>query len=239
MPGLTAFFTAMVPFLRGESSADDLARELGPLPSGAKRTEVYPWLVKSDLRGALGDLFPAVRAACLHEHPDLFDRLCAAYAAESPPTHFELYRLGSSFPDFLGATARANACPPHLEEIADFHYLRYRCLTADVPVEPAWDATIFVRRYAFATPAFVASHDRGERVTVPVAGERTYVLFRSPRDGHAHWTVASPAMLLALAQHFQPESAPPSLVSLIDDRALAEARARLVHLGVLPVELRG
>jgi hypothetical protein len=97
--------------------------------------------------------------------------------------------------------------------------------------------TLFVRRYAYATPAFVASHERGEPVTVPSAADRTYIFFRSPRDDRAHWIVASPAMLLALAQHHQPESAPTSLISVILDRALADARARLIDLGVLPNSL--
>lgn len=232
---LALFFTSVVPFLRGEGSADGLLAALGPSPSGRARVELYPWLVQGSLDRILDDLFPALRAACELIRPGLFRDLQREYAAAQPPRHFELYRWGEGLSDFVAEWARREALPGHLEEVADFHYTRYRLLTADVaPHEQRLDETLHVRQYAFETPAFVVEAERGVARAAPAAVPKVYVLYRSLHDGTARWLVPTTPMLLAVTRFARPGAAPAALTAEVGDHDLERAQTTLRERGVLP-----
>lgn len=232
---LDGFFAAVVPYLRGETTVDRFFATLGPSTSPRERVEIYPWLVRGDLERIIDDVFPTLRAACEQSRPDLYAELKRRYADRRPPSHFELYRWGEGLADFVCAIAGAEGLPSYLEEIADFHYTRYRILTADVePSEQRLDLTLHVRQYAFETPDFVAAAERGRVDGPPRSGAKVYLHYRSLIDGSARWMVPTTPMLLAVARFAQPTAAPAALVASVSDGDLDLARASLRDRGVLP-----
>jgi len=248
MASLHEFFEAVVPYLRGESTVDAFVARAGASPSGRARTELYPWLVRGDLERIIDDLFPAFRVGCDLARPGLYASLRRRYLERHPPRHFELYRWGETFADFVGEVARADLLPGYLEEIADFHFTRYRILTADVPAaEQRFESTLFVRQYAFETPAFVIAAERGlvSAALVGVAGAapvgaaplnspRIYLHYRSLLDGSARFCVPTTAMLLAVTRFAQPGAAPAALVAAVTDADLRDAESSLLARGILP-----
>lgn len=197
MSDLAKFHAVMAPFLRGEITAADVERELGPSPSGTARLALYPRLVRRQATGLVDHFFRALAAALELETPGVFARLRDAYLLAHAPTSWEPNENLRAFPAFVTAWPEA---PPWAAEMADYAWSRFVAMHADrVPGDVGLERAVFVRHY---THDVVAASRANESATgeprAPRTAPQTLVFARHAAEGHLVTLTPSVAALFAL-----------------------------------------
>lgn len=235
MTSLARFHETMGPFLRGEISADEVERRLGPSPSGTARLALYPMLVQRQSRGLVDHFYRGLAAALEATGSASFARLRDAYLAAHPPQSWEPNANLAAFPAFVRAATDA---PAWAFEMADFAWSRFLALHAEhVAGDVGLERAIFVRHYTHDVVAASTTNERRsgsapEHPAIPSFGARTIVFARHATDGHVVVVTPSLGALYALLRASGEElpPLPAGLTSAVLDEELLALRSR----GLLP-----
>jgi hypothetical protein len=233
MTTLADFFTEMVPFLRGETSAEAVLERLGPSPSGTARFALYAELVARQRRAVIDHFYRAVAAAATFQKGDLFAQLRDDYLRSHPPGHWSPNQAARAFPAYL---AGRSDLTPELAELADYAWIRYAAMHArheDRTV--GLDEAVFVRHYESDVVTFSSELDeRGAGASLLSRTPCTLLVARHRRAGTLVITIPSLAALVSLATMTSDAGCAPTLpASLRWDDVMAGAE-ELEMLGVVP-----
>jgi hypothetical protein len=228
---LAKFHSVMAPFLRGESTAADVERLLGPSPSGTARLALYPLLVRRQATGLVDHFFRALAAALEVDTPGAFARLRDAYLVGHPPKSWEPNENLRAFPAFVSAWQGA---PSWAAEMADYAWARFVAMHADrVSGDVGLERAVFVRHY---THDVLAASRANESTTgasrTPRPAPETLVFARHAAEGHLVTLTPSVAALFALLGA-SGEVLPP-LPPGVTEADLALELAALRKAGILP-----
>jgi hypothetical protein len=226
---LAGFFEAMVPFLRGTHTAQQVEAELGASPSGTTRLAFYRTLIVRDVASILHALFPITRAALRANAPGLWGTWVAAYEAEHPAQHYEPNEFGRHFPDFVRVRAASDdGAPRYLHELSDYEWT---CHAVGVAISLApEDTELVIRHYDHDIPALVNGFTAARWVE-PQTGPVVVTVYPDPTTRYARVYRPTANDLLAIARRFG--SVARSEVS-VDALALDAAEQALIERGVLP-----
>lgn len=234
-PGLQRFFDAMVPFLRGEASADELQRQLGASPSPDAHLDFYAQLIAANHRRIMRYLCPATAQACADLHPEVsWDALVADYARQRPSGHWDLNTFGAGLPGWLVEQPEL-AHREALAQVADYEYLLYTTTRDTRPFDPAAEAlnpTASIRSYTHTVPMFVRAHKQGRPQPLK-ATPVTVLFYRRPSDRVVRFLQPTLPMLLAFAWSTGEADAEACAQGGVSKRALIAAAERLIEAGVI------
>jgi hypothetical protein len=228
MTDLALFHATMGPFLRGEISAEEVERRLGPSPSGTARLALYPRLVQRQARGLVDHFFRGLAAALEAASSTAFPRLRDAYLEARPPASWEPNANLAAFPAFV---RDAPDVPAWAFEMADFAWARFVAIHAEhVAGEVGLERSVFVRHYSHDVVAASATNEGkgvGHRC-VPPPTPRTVLFARHTTTGRFVVVTPSVGALFALLRAAGDElpPLPPVLTSAMLDDELAALRAR-------------
>ncbi len=240
------FFSAVVPFLRGEQPVEQLCRELGAGKSGPARLQYYRTLMTRNVNLILSSLYPTVRRLCELQSETLFFELAAEYDRDHPAAHFEPNQFGRHFAEFLQGRSGEFGLPPFYEDVADYEWCLYAIGISTTFVEPLGYQELQVGQASvdttFTENPFVVRQYECDVIDVVRrchAGEAdlkfgevpcSVVLYRDANRGTGRAFKATTVDLIALARRTNPEFQTPSELSESD--LLTEAEERLERRGL-------
>jgi hypothetical protein len=228
---LAKFHSVMAPFLRGESTAADVERLLGPSPSGTARLALYPLLVRRQATGLVDHFFRALAAALELDTPGAFARLRDAYLVAHPPKSWEPNENLRAFPAFVTAW---HGAPSWAREMADYAWARFVAMHADrVPGDVGLERAVFVRHYTHDVSAASRANESTTGASrTPRLAPETLVFARHAAEGNLVTLTPSVAALFALLDA-SGEVLPP-LPPGVTEADLALELAALRKAGILP-----
>ena len=232
MSTLAKFHSVMAPFLRGESTAAEVERLLGPSPSGTARLALYPLLVRRQATGLVDHFFRALAAALELDTPGAFARLRDAYLVAHPPKSWEPNENLRAFPAFVMAWHGAPLWAP---EMADYAWARFVAMHADrVPGDVGLERVVFVRHY---THDVLAASRANESTTgasrTPRPAPETLVFARHAASPWRHLVTLTPSVAALFALLGASGEVLPPLPPGVTEADLALELAALRQAGIL------
>ncbi len=240
------FFSAVVPFLRGEQSVEELCCELGASQSGPARLQYYRTLMTRNVSLILTSLYPTIRRLCELKNKALFFELAAEYDRVHPAAHFEPNQFGRHFSEFLQSRREEFGLPLFCEDIADYEWCLYAVGITKTFVEPLGYQELQVAQASVDAPVhenpFVVRQYECDVIDVVKrchAGEAdlklgetpcSVVLYRDASRGTGRAFKATTVDLIALARRTNPEFLTP--LALRESDLLKEAEERLEQRGL-------
>ncbi len=226
-PGLTRFFDAVVPILRGDAPAS-AARAIEPGYSAhdVARLAMFGGMVRRQRALLLEKVFRATCAAWALEAPEGFEEAVAAHLADEGGAEPDYPSIALGFADRV-----ASAAPSWVAEVADWEECLHRLRVVGAPpVDPGLRGPVLARAYSFDVPAWTKAARRGV-VARPTASPTPVLAFRD-REETLRRLRPGPGHVAALAVA-RGEATPEALASVVPAEAIATAAAELTELGLL------
>jgi hypothetical protein len=235
------FFSALVPFLRGDGGVAQLTEQLGASSSGSARLNFYRTLMSRNVRQILALLYPTVQKLAEAQAPELFLHLVVHYDREHPATSREPNQFGPEFPDFLRAHSVRYELAPYFEEVADYEWCRYAAGFVRTFAEPFGfeelppagpdEPRFVVRQYEYNVLELTRRARASQSLIPALPSATVVVIHQDPVSGHARSFQPTALQLSLLAQASGLGS--PALVLTESTQARASAREDLFLRGLL------
>jgi uncharacterized protein len=186
---LEGFFAAMAGFL---SHPEGLPPDW---ESADSRVALYGRFVREHVRTALEKLYPLTQQQAGAAQ---WERLVEGFTATGPARHFELNRLGESFPSFVADVTVGWELPAFLPALSRFEWADWAVYASEEPMPGRVERltvnpTLTVLQHPFRLCAFV--REQGKR---PEEGSEVALLWRHPQQLSTWFMPADEQTLLVL-----------------------------------------
>jgi uncharacterized protein len=195
-PGLGFFFDAMTDFLTHPAGPERLQAAYPDWEVSRSRVALYGAFVRTHVRTGLEKLYPLTQEAAGPAH---WEQLVEGFTATRPARHFELNRMGESFPSFVADMAAAWALPEFLPALTRFEWTDWAVYSSEEPMPARVEGltvnpTLTVLQHPFQLCAFVREEGR----TAPAEGSEQVLLWRHPHQLTTWFMPAHEQALLVL-----------------------------------------